>query len=195
MKKLKLSYFTVYLFCLLAVCLLFYVYGYQPINSKTTALQAQHQTDIAKIAQNDDYVEKLNSLKADTAKLAAKLEEKKVSSISGSAIADDVNAGLHKASITMLSRVEQGAETASASKVASSDGKTLCSVPITMSFKCTALQLTTLLAYYEGSTTGAYYVDKVSSTIDQKNANQLSVNLTMSIYYFSTQPTTKSGGK
>lgn len=197
MKKLKLSYFTIYLACLLAVCLLYYVYGYQSFNQQTTTLQTQHQTNTAQIAQNDAYVKNLSSLKADTAKLTAELEEKqKIASVSGSTIADDINMGLNRASITKLGRIEQGAETAADSKVTSSDKKKLCSVPITMNFTCTSLQLTTLLNYFESSTAGAYYVTKVACTGDSKNVNLLSVNLTVSVYYFGTPATAStSGGK
>ncbi len=194
MKKLKFSYFTIYLGCLLAVSLLFYVYGYQPINAQTNTLNTQHQINLAQIARNEAYANNLNGLKADTAKLTATLaEKKKVSPVSGSAIADDVNAGLKKASIEPTS-VTLDKEAAVSGSKPSSNSKTLCAVPIKLSFRCTSLQLKALLSYYENSSTGAYYVNTVSYTKDQKNGDLFSVNLSMSIYYFTNQTTSSKNG-
>lgn len=193
MKKLKFSYFTIYLGCLLAVSLLFYVYGYQPINAQTNTLNTQHQINLAQIARNEAYTSNLNGLKADTAKLTATLaEKKKASPVSGSAIADDVNAGLKKASIEPTSVTLDKETAVSGSKP--SNGKTLCAVPIKLSFHCSSLQLKTLLSYYENSSTGAYYVNNVSYTKDQKNGDLFSINLSMSIYYFINQTTSSKNG-
>jgi hypothetical protein len=185
MKNKKISGVLIYLFCFALVLLLYMNFTFTPLNSKIAELDTKHAADTAQIQIYEQQTAKMGDLKDKIAKLQSQVEQADTNTaITANNEAEDIEAACKAAGIVPES-VNMGDETADKSKT-SSDGKSLCSVPIDLKAKCNGNQLQTLLAYFEKKSKGAYYVNKVSYTQGQDKPE---VTLSLTLYYFSLQGT------
>lgn len=188
MKKRKISGFLLYLLLLVAILLLYFNYLFLPLGQKISVLATQHLADEAQLEAYDDDLRNMDRLRARTSELERTLSGQKADRpLTGEEIADDLIEGFGAAGIRP-SNIQVG-EQAAKGGAKSSDGRSLCAVPVTLSFSCSAEQLNRFLRYCEQQSRGAYHVEKGSASAQDKT---LSVSLSLSLYYFGTAPAKKS---
>lgn len=184
MKKKKVSGFLIYLLCLAAVLLGYFYAVYLPLSARNTQLDAQH-------AQNEDriktYQEEIVGTKAINDKITEfqkKLDSsKKDAPIGGTQIAEDAAKAWTAVGITPQ-EIQTGDETAVKNQPASGKGQ-LMTVPVNIRAVCTQEQMQKLLDYFEKQSSGCYYINSVQCAQNMKG-NLISLNLSLTLYYFGT---------
>lgn len=190
-KKVNVTYLLIYFICLIALCIMYFVYLYQPWTNQISELNKQHLTNTAQINEYNLKVQRQNQTKADIEKVKQQLaNKKKFAPLSGRKLPADINDGLKNAGITPIS-IAVGEEIKSPGNEVSSEKIPMFLSIVTMSFSCNEKQLTDLLHYYEKSSTGVYYVTSLTYAPVPKT-NNLAVSLVMTSYYFGSQYDAKS---
>ncbi len=180
MKNMKISGVLLYLFAFALVLLLYFYYIFTPLTAKVAQLDTEHLQNAAQLQMYEQQIQKTDELKNKISAIQSELDSLNQSTaVTGKTAAEDIGAACKSAGILPVS-IQVGNETADKTHT-SSDGKTLCSVPVNLTAVCTGAQLQTLLNYFEKQSKGAYYVDTVTC-LQQQDKTQTSLALTL--YYF-----------
>lgn len=190
MKKGKVSGYLIYLLCLVLVLLLFFYLIYMPVSSDVAKLDAKHAQNMEQITVLNDEIANQKKIKDKIAELEAKLDAaKKSASVNGSQVAEDAAKAWSAAGITPQT-IQVGDETVVKDKT-TSDGRPLTTVPVNITVACSKEQLQKLLNYFEKQSPGCYYVNSVQYAQGTQKSDTLTVNLSMTLYYFGAGAKTK----
>lgn len=183
MKNKRISGFLIYLLLLVVALLIYFNFVYVPISEKNTQMEQTHLQNTQQIQYFENMITQGNAMRKDITVLQEKLKSsEQKNSITSSKAADDVDTACKTAGITP-SKVELQNPAAVAGKI-SSEKEQLYSVDVSIGTMCTVPQLQKLLDYFEKQSAGAYYVNQVQFTPSGKDASTVSVNLSLSLYYF-----------
>ncbi len=190
MKKKKISGFLIYLLCL-AVALLGYFYAvYLPLSARNAQLDTQHTQNSDRIRTYQEEIVGTKAINDKIAELQKKLDTAKIDApIGGGQIAEDAAKAWSAAGI-VPQEIQTGGETAVKNQPASGKGQ-LMTVPVNIRAVCTQEQMQKLLDYFEKQSAGCYYVNSVQCVQNIQKGNLMSLNLSMTLYYFGTGVKTK----
>lgn len=181
MKNTKVSGLVFYLFGLVIVLLIYYYVAFIPFSAQIKELDKSHAQATEQVAEYNTQLLRLNELQSKIAGLKADADSGSLkSTVTAGNVADDVNAACTAVGV-VPSSLQSSAENVDKNKL-SSGGKPLCSVSVSLNLQCGNAQLLDLLNYFENTSRGAYYVEKVSWT--NGGPTQQSAQIAMTLYYF-----------
>lgn len=184
MKSLKVSGSLLFLFGLALLLLLYFNFAYRPLDEKLQALNSEHMVDEAKIAEYNQNLAQIDSLRSTAASMEEQLAKaQKNMNVNAGATAEDLNRGMQQMEITPET-LRVGSETVSPANIRSSSGWLLCSIEINLGFSSTKEQLAKLLQYFENESNGSYFINNLNYSVVEESG-LLKTNLTMTLYYFS----------
>ena len=190
MKKNKVSGFLIYLLCLAAVLLGYFYAVYLPVSARNAQLDAQHTQNSDRIKTYREEIVGTKAINDNIAELQGKLDAaKKSAPIGGGQIAEDAAKAWSAAGITPQ-EIQTGSEAAVKNQPASGKGQ-LMTVPVSIRAVCTQEQMQKLLDYFEKQSAGCYYVNSVQYTQNPQKGSPLTLNLSMTLYYFGAGGKTK----
>lgn len=185
MKKKKTSGFLIYLLCLAAVLLGYFYAVYLPLSVRNAQLDAQHAQNSDRIKTYREEIVGTKAINDKITELQGKLNAaKKDAPIGGGQIAEDAAKAWSAAGITPQ-EIQTGSEAAVKNQSVSGKGQ-LMTVPVNIRAVCTEEQMQKLLDYFEKQSAGCYYVNSVQYTQSPQKGSSVSLNLSMTLYYFGT---------
>lgn len=190
MKNNKVSPLAIYLLCLAVVLALYYALIFTGLSQKTSELNEKHSANLQQISFYSQMIQKKPTLQNSIAALTAKKENlQKLPGLPAAELGTDLNKGLESAGVSADSVTLSDETTASGKKFPS--GHIMKQVTVSLTLDCTEKQLIDLLDYYEKKSSAVYYVNSLSTNMQNQtgqtaSSGKLAVLLNMTAYSYSS---------